>query len=81
MKLSLVVIGVIIGVLLITWMSLSPIYFTEGRLLAFRSPFHSNLTIAFGTAVIFMEGFLLNKMLRGTPMESQPPNPPNGGIL
>jgi SSS family solute:Na+ symporter len=58
------VIGVIIGVLLITWMSLSPIYFTEGRLLAFRSPFHSNLTIVFGTIVIFMVGFLLANFLR-----------------
>jgi SSS family solute:Na+ symporter len=58
------VIGVIIGVLLITWMSLSPIYFTEGSLMAFRSPFHSNLTIVFGTVTIFLVGFLLGNFLR-----------------
>jgi SSS family solute:Na+ symporter len=58
------VIGVIIGVILITWMSLSPIYFTEGSLIAFRSPFHSNLTIVFGTVTIFLVGFLLGNFLR-----------------
>lgn len=56
------VIGVIIGALLIIWMSLSPIYFTEGNLLAFRSPFHSNLTIVFGTLAISLIGFLLAKL-------------------
>lgn len=56
------VIGVIIGALLIIWMSLSPIYFTEGNLLAFRSPFHSNLTIVFGTLAISLTGFLLAKL-------------------
>ncbi len=37
-------IGVIVGVLIIIWMSLSPLYFTEGKLLAFRScqPFLHN---------------------------------------
>lgn len=57
------VIGVIIGVLLIVWMSLSPLYFTEGKLLAFRSPFHSNLTIVFGTLVIFLVGFISMKFI------------------
>lgn len=56
------IIGVIIGALVIVWMSLSPIYFTEGHLLAFRSPFHSNLTIVFGTLMIFLIGFLLAKL-------------------
>jgi solute:Na+ symporter, SSS family len=58
------VIGVIIGVLLITWMSLSPVYFTEGKLMAIRSPFHSYLTIVFGTITILMSGFLLSNFLR-----------------
>lgn len=58
------VIGVIIGVLLIVWMSLSPLYFNEGKLLAFRSPFHSNLTIVFGTLVIFLVGFISTKFIR-----------------
>ncbi|MFA5818895.1 MAG: sodium:solute symporter [Bacteroidales bacterium] len=56
------VIGVIIGALIIIWMSLSPIYFTEGNLLAFRSPFHSNLTIVFGTLAISLIGFVLMKL-------------------
>jgi SSS family solute:Na+ symporter len=54
--------GVIIGILLIAWMSLSPVYFTEGKLLAFRSQFHSNLTIVFGTTIIFLVGFILSKL-------------------
>lgn len=53
--------GVVTGVLVIAWMSLSPLYFTEGNLLAFRSPFHTNLTIVIGTMVIFLTGFLLTK--------------------
>lgn len=56
--------GVIVGVILIVWLSLSPVYFTEGRLLAFRSPFHANLTIVLGTVTIFLTGFLLNRILR-----------------
>jgi solute:Na+ symporter, SSS family len=54
------VIGVIAGALLIIWMSLSPLCFTSGNLLAFRSPFHSNLTIVFGTLTIFLVGFILS---------------------
>ncbi len=56
------VIGVIVGALIIIWMSLSPLYFTKGDLLAFRSPFHSNLTIVFGTLAIFLIGFILAKL-------------------
>jgi solute:Na+ symporter, SSS family len=56
-------IGVIAGVVVIIWLSLSPLYFTSGNLLAFKSPFHSNLTIVFGTLVIFLAGFLSLKWL------------------
>jgi solute:Na+ symporter, SSS family len=56
-------IGVVIGVILIAWMSLSPIYFTEGALTHFRSPFHNYLTIVFGTSVIFLVGFLLSAII------------------
>ena len=56
------VIGVIIGALIIIWMSLSPLFFTEGNLLAFRSPFHSNLTIVFGTLAIFLIGFIMTRL-------------------
>ncbi len=54
-------IGVIIGVVVIVWMSLSPLYFTGENLLAFKSPFHSNLTIVIGTLVIFLVGFITMK--------------------
>jgi solute:Na+ symporter, SSS family len=57
-------VGVTVGVILIAWMSLSPIYFTTERLMRFRSPFHGYLTIVFGTAVIFLVGFLLQVCLR-----------------
>ncbi|MCK3682813.1 sodium:solute symporter [Maribellus sp. YY47] len=57
-------IGVIVGVLVIIWMSLSPLYFTEGNLLAFRSPLHSNLTIVIGTMAIFLVGFLSLKLIK-----------------
>ncbi|MEI6047806.1 MAG: sodium:solute symporter [Bacteroidota bacterium] len=56
------VMGVIVGALIIIWMSLSPIYFTKGNLLAFRSPFHSNLTIVFGTLAITLVGFFLARL-------------------
>jgi SSS family solute:Na+ symporter len=55
-------IGVIVGFLVIVWMSLSPIFFTEGKLLNFRSPIHSNLTIVFGTLTIFLVGFVLARL-------------------
>jgi len=59
------VIGVIVGVLVIMWMSLTPLYFTEGNLLAFKSPFHTNLTIVIGTVVIFLVGFITMKFFSG----------------
>lgn len=54
--------GVIAGVLVIVWMSLSPLYFTDDNLLAFRSTLHSNLTIVFGTLILFLVGFLSLKL-------------------
>ncbi len=57
-------IGVIMGVLVIIWMSLSPLYFNEGKMVTFRSPFHSNLTIVIGTLTIFLTGFVLTKIVR-----------------
>ncbi|SHF22628.1 solute:Na+ symporter, SSS family [Mariniphaga anaerophila] len=55
------IVGVIVGALVIIWMSLSPLYFNSENLLAFRSPFHSNLTIVIGTLVIFLLGFVSMK--------------------
>lgn len=54
--------GMIAGVLLIGWMSLSPLILTGG-LQKFASPFHSYLSIVFGTSVIFLVGFLLGVVL------------------
>ena len=54
--------GMTAGVLLIGWMSLSPLFFSGG-LQKFASPFHSYLSIVFGTSVIFLVGFLLGVVL------------------
>lgn len=55
-------IGVALGVILIAWMSLSPLYFTRGFLVHLKSPFHNYLSIVFGTTIIFLTGFLLSAL-------------------
>ena len=52
------VLGVICGIFVVVWMSLSPIFFTDGFMGEYASPFHANLTIVFGTIVIFLVGFI-----------------------
>lgn len=52
------IIGVTVGVIVIGWMSLSPILFKSGDLQKYASPFHSYLSIVFGTMAIFIIGFL-----------------------
>ncbi|MFO7658905.1 MAG: sodium:solute symporter [Bacteroidales bacterium] len=64
-------IGVTIGVLVIFWLSLSPIYFNAGSWLKFRSPLHSNLTIVIGTLVIFLTGFMLTVINKKTATNSE----------
>ena len=54
--------GVIAGVILIGWMSLSPIFFTTPELIRYASPFHGYLSIVFGTTIIFITGFLVTVM-------------------
>lgn len=56
------VMGVVVGVIVIGWMSLSPLFFTDGIGSSFRSPFHANLTIVFGTTAIFLTGFILSRL-------------------
>lgn len=51
-------IGVILDLLVITWMSLSPIYL-KGNLEKFQNPLHSYMTIIVGTMIIFFTGLLL----------------------
>ena len=52
------IVGVIIGLLVIIWMSLSTILIPDD-LEMLRNPLHGYLTIVVGTMVIFLTGFLL----------------------
>jgi SSS family solute:Na+ symporter len=56
-------IGVALGVILIGWMSLSPIFFTTPEMIRYASPFHGYLSIVFGTTAIFVIGFLLGFLI------------------
>jgi SSS family solute:Na+ symporter len=51
--------GVIAGVIVIGWMSLTPVFIEEGAMLKFVSPFHNYLSIVFGTMALVIVGFLL----------------------
>lgn len=53
-------IGMTAGILVVAWMSLTPLFIKEGPLLSFKNPLHTNLTIVVGTIVIFLTGFLLS---------------------
>ncbi len=55
--------GVITGVLVIGWMSLSPIFLTNSAMQKYISPFHSYMSIVFGTSAIFIVGFLLGLLV------------------
>ena len=58
------ILGVVVGLLVIAWMSLSP-FINEGQpFYEFRSPLHTYLTIVFGTTAIFVVGFVLTKLLK-----------------
>lgn len=56
-------IAVSIGCLVIFWISLSPIYFTHGSWVMFKSTLNTNLAIVVGTTTIFLSGFLVNSLL------------------
>lgn len=55
-------IGVAVGVLVIMWMSLSPKW--TGSLEVYASPFHSFLTIVFGTAALLLTGLLATTLIQ-----------------
>ena len=59
-------IAAVIGILVIAWMSLTPIFITSDEWLSFRNPLHTNLTIVIGTTVIFLSGFLINLIFRSS---------------
>jgi SSS family solute:Na+ symporter len=54
--------GVVIGVLVIFWMSLSPKLSDEWA--SFRSPFHSFMVIVIGTLTILLVGLLVSRCRR-----------------
>ena len=60
------IVGVVAGVLIIGWMSLSPIFFPQIGLEDYASPFHSYLSIVFGTVAIFIVGFLIGNIIHKT---------------
>ncbi len=67
-------IGVICGVLVISWMSLSRFVFT-GSWSDLRSPFHNNLTIVLGTITVLFVGFIasffIDKKINPTKIASE----------
>lgn len=72
--------GVICGVLVILWMSISPDW--SGALAPFRSPLHSFLVIVIGTLVILLVGIVVSRLRRGGPQggqqHTQQPQTPSG---
>lgn len=54
--------GVAVGIIVILWMSLSPRW-NAGPLAALASPFHSFLTIVFGTTALLLVGLLVTSFL------------------
>lgn len=54
------IVAVILGLLVIIWLSLSGKLFGEGTI---GSSFHTYLTIVFGTIVIFLTGFLMSILI------------------
>jgi SSS family solute:Na+ symporter len=57
------IVGVATGVLVILWMTVSPQWGPWPE--AWRSPFHGNLIIVFGTATILLAGFVVATLGRG----------------
>ncbi len=56
------VIAAILGLIVIAWMSLSPLINEGSPFYCMRSQLHTYLTIVLGTTVIFLVGFLLTKL-------------------
>jgi solute:Na+ symporter, SSS family len=58
------ILGVILGLIVIGWMSLSPFLFSGTIMEKYSSHFHSYLSIVFGTTTIFVTGFLFGYILK-----------------
>ncbi|HPL07087.1 MAG TPA: sodium:solute symporter, partial [Bacteroidales bacterium] len=65
--------GVVAGLLVIAWMSLSPYLFTEGALVKYKCNLHGNLTIVLGTMTIFLVGFLVSLAMQAFSKKSKKP--------
>jgi SSS family solute:Na+ symporter len=62
-KSTAAVIGVVAGVLIIGWMSLSSVTPEGSWFSAIASPFHSYLSIVFGTLALFITGFVVGVII------------------
>lgn len=58
------ILGVMLGVLVIAWMSLSTLLVQNGMDPSLANPLHTNMTIVIGTAVVFLVGFILGNFAR-----------------
>lgn len=56
------VLSVVLGLLVIAWMSLSPLINEGSPFYVFRSSLHTYLTVVLGTTVIFGTGFILTSL-------------------
>ena len=56
--------GVIAGVSVIAWMSLSPVFFDDWNIQEYASPFHGYLSIVFGTTAILIIGYMAGILIR-----------------
>lgn len=64
-------VGVVMGLCVIAWVSLSKILFASEAL---QSPFHDNMAIVLGTLAIFFTGFIVNFVLASTASKKRMPN-------
>jgi len=65
------IVGVVAGLLVIAWMSLSPYLFVDGALMQYKCNLHGNLTIVLGTMTIFLVGFLVTLALQAFSKKSK----------
>ncbi len=65
------IVGVVAGLLVIAWMSLSPYLFVDGALMQYKCNLHGNLTIVLGTMTIFFVGFLVTLALQAFSKKSK----------
>lgn len=60
---SIAILAVLSGLIVISWISLSPLIHEGSSFYCFRSQIHTYLTIVIGTMVIFCVGFICTKLI------------------